>query len=496
MDWAINSAGDHVKAGASGASGYSLRCPVCKAKVYHRQGSYNRPHFAHYSGNFDRACELYSPGTGGFAGPRSATSALLTPPSRESPVLVWLDREFVALSLHLRLPRVPSGYASTLRISSLLGVRPYSGEELTRTSFVRLPLNEPPAEVTTSPKDPAAEMWVEEALRQFRLSGNYFRATSTGGVLERTDAALELGEDYFLVTQRPLLAPHPPALVHSRPSRQLGSWMVYHLHLRDDPNIHDDDIADLRSYLGRSIVPPKHRISVIWPTPLRFDVDGALVFADSTSQVVVRSNAGPPSLEADDLATISISDLGHGLYQVNLGNPGGEVALWASSGSVQRIRRQAESFTSPTGVLISSGTRTCDIASPEAVKVADKAESVGVSVPSELLWRIAKVDGRKLRPLPSGALSSLEGPVQSIDFGAFGSVLIPHVLAINGSLLTPWYASVERAVFASAGMVASARLRTLLSKQQCVRWAIENKALHILPLVLSAFKVEVDRGIS
>lgn len=496
MDWAINSAGDHIEAGTPSAYGYSLRCPVCKAHVYHRHGVYNRPHFAHHSGNFNRACELYRPGAGIFTGASGRPNSLVSPPNFESPVLVWRDSSSVSLGLQLRLPRIRAGYASTLSIISSLGQQKFQGEDLTRTLFARLPLQEPPAHIETSPRDPAIEMQVEVALDQFRLSGNYFRATVTGGVLERRDAPLELGEEYFFVSQRLLPKPYPPSLILTREPRQHRSWMMYRVLLRDDPNTHDKDLADLKSYLGRQIDLPRHRINVIWPPPHRFDADGAPVFSSTTGQLIVRSNAGRPNVEAEDSAAPGIDELGGGLYQLTFERPSGEAVVWIPSGSVQRLSFQETSLSSPCGVMLVPQDRTVDLTSPAATEIAAQAGTVRILVPSELLWRKAKLAGHKLRPLPAGMTHSFEGPLQSIDFGAFGFISPPQKRAPGSVGKVPWYAKVERFVVAISGPVASARLKSIRSRQQLVRWAVENKAMRVLPIVLSAYSAEEDRGVS
>jgi hypothetical protein len=496
MDWAINPAGNHVRPGTPGAYGYSLRCPVCKASVYHRHGVYNRPHFAHYSGNFNRACELYNPGTGNLVGVGRTSGLFVAPSSFDSPALIWSDSNSVPLSLQLRLPRVPPGYSSTLSIFSSLGRRVFAGEDLTRTLFAQIPLQEPPARVETSPRDPATELRIEAALRQFRLSGNYFRATASGGVLESPDSALELGEEYFFVSQRPLATPYPPALILTRGLKQHRSWMVYYLRLRDDPDTRDEDIADLNAYLGRTIALPRHRIDVVWPPPHRFDADGAPVFSGAVGQLIARSNVTPPKVETGSSAPATITDLGRGLYLIAIEAPEGEAIVWTASGSVQRIRFESMKLTCPVGVMLSSLGGATDLMSPTAVDVAGSLGPIDAIVPSELLWRRAKFNGRKLRPLPSGTIHQFEGPLQDIDIGSFGSVSVPQCRRTGDAAANPWYVKVERVVSASVGPIASANLKSIRSKHQAVRWAVESKAMHLLPLVLSAFSAEVGRGIS
>jgi hypothetical protein len=134
--------------------------------------------------------------------------------------------------------------------------------------------------------------------------------------------------------------------------------------------------------------------------------------------------------------------------------------------------------------------------SPTAVDVAGSLGPIDAIVPSELLWRRTKFNGRKLRPLPSGTIHQFEGPLQDIDIGSFGSVSVPQCGRTGDTAANPWYVKVERVVSASVGPIASANLKSIRSKHQAVRWAVESKAMHLLPLVLSAFSAEVGRGIS
>ena len=496
MNWALNAAGDHVRAGGPGANGYALRCPVCKASVYHRQGVIRRPHFAHFSGNSNQACELYDHG-GSYsgAGP-GAPPSFSGPSSVGPPALIWTDGELVPFSLQLRLPRISPGYASTLSVISSLGRRPFFSVDLARTSFVQLPLQEPPAKVETSPKDPAMEVWLESLLSQFRLSGNYFRTTVSGGILERADAALELGEEYFFVSQRRLLEPYPPALNLVREPRQHGSWWVYRLGLRDDPNTRDDDTVDLKFYLDRFIVPPRDKINVIWPSPSRYDSDGTPVFPETTNQLIVRSNVNRLNVEADARGTVTVNELGGGLHQINVNALEGEVVVWTAAGSIHRLRFQEVDYTTPGGVTLTTHGEAADLTAPSVMSIASQVGSIDVAVPVGLLWREARLNGKKLRPLPWDAVHSFEGPLQSLDFGAFGSVVVPQPPGGGGTNEVPWYEKVSSLVAVLIGPTAAVSLRSIRSKHDAMRWAIDSRAAHVLPLVLSAFSAGENRDIS
>lgn len=496
MEWATNAAGDQVRAGTPDAYGYApLRCPVCKAAVYHRSGTYNRPHFAHYSGNSNRKCELYDPRKGSQGGTSSPQPRHLVQSGFGAPALIWVDEELASLSLRLRLPKFPKGYTSKLTITSSNGTRTLVGEELTRTALIPIPLREPPATVKTTPPDPATEMRVEDVLRQFRLSENYFRMVTNGGVLENLDAALELGEEYFYVSQRPLPEPFPSALKIAKRKEHWG-WWVYQVALQDSPDTRRGDIADLKSYFGKSIVAPKPRIEVVWPPASRFDADGTAIFAKTTRQLIARSNGGPPNVEAGSGAKVAIEDLGKEHYQITFNPQEEDAIVWMPEGAIRRIRFADEPLATPRGVMLTTATGGADLASVTAAEIASQYAAIEVSVPSERLWRNARVNGRRLSPLPDGKSLRLKGPLQGIRFGAFGSVAISKQV-ISGELpLPPWYSNISLIVATSVGRAASEGLKFIHSKHQAVRWAAENDAMHLLPLVLSALSAGVSRGVS
>lgn len=492
MEWATNAAGDHIQAGTPNAYGYPLRCPVCKAAVYHRNGIYNRPHFAHYSGNSNRACELYDPRKSAHGGFSDSRPRFPEAPSFGVPVLIWLDRELASLSLQLRLPMFPNGYASklTFTMPNGYGTRTLAGEQLTHQRFVSLPLGEPPARVKTNPLDLETEVRIEEALSQFRLSGNYFRSMSSGGVLEVQETPLELGEEYFYISQRALQGPYPAALkVHGQKVHR--SWWAYRVLLLDTPDSRDEDIADLRSYLGKSVVPPKPRVEIIWPPPQRFDADGTAVYIETTRQLIIRSDAGPPNVRTGSESEAGINHLSGLFYQVTLGACEKEAIVWVHGSTVRRLRFTSASFAKPGGVVLTTPTLSSNIVSPMAEEIAGQRAPIEITVPSALLWRNANFNGRRLNPLPNGETYITDGPLGEASFGAFGSIRTPLQAADDGIERSTWHTKIEKLVAASIGPSALQSMKSIHSKAQLVRWAFENNAQQLLPLVLSAFSSEV-----
>lgn len=497
MDWATNPAGEHVLAGTPGALGYGLRCPVCKAHVYHRNGIYNRPHFAHYSSNFNRACELYHPGihtgAGSFERDLSSPSCFLQPFGFEAPALVWTEDELFSLSLQLRLPKLTRGYSSTLTVTSSMGTSVYIGEQLSRSKFVVLPLREPPAEVKLTPPDPAMDLRLKAVLGQFRLSGNFFRTTANGGVLESPEAPLELGAEYLYVTQRPLPEPYPSALkVGDR--RQQRSWFVYRVILRDTPSTRSGDISVLGFYLNRRILPPKPGVEVVWPPAFRFDEDGTAILSETTKSLIVLTNDGPPKAETTDRTEVSVNHLGECHYQITFSMPVTEVVVWIPSGAYRRLRFEKRLQATPRGVLLTGLGGAADLTSVIAKEFAGQSGAIEITVPSERLWRKARLNGNKLSPLPNGERFMLDGPFHDIRFGAFGSIVVAQQGCSNGDSVSLWHTRIERLVAGSIGLAALEELKTIHSKHDVIRWAIKANATHLLPLVLSAFSTEVGRG--
>ncbi|WP_209022490.1 hypothetical protein, partial [Pseudomonas viridiflava] len=126
MKWAINSSGDHVRAGERFAEQASLRCPECKRRVYHRQGAWRQAHFAHFSGNSNQKCELYNPGiSSSFAGSEGSGQEINIPiidtPTQGIPALIWREEQPIPLSLMLRMPQYINDDEPSILVSSVLG---------------------------------------------------------------------------------------------------------------------------------------------------------------------------------------------------------------------------------------------------------------------------------------------------------------------------------------------------------------------------------------
>jgi len=498
MEWAIDSSGKHVRAGTPEADSPYLRCPVCKSQVYHKHGIFRRPHFAHKSGNSNKDCELYHPSAGvGTLNVMTATNRLrqvVAAASLKSSALIWRDGEPIPMSLVLRLPILPVGYSSILSIHSNLGQLRFSGEALTKTTFAQVGLQEPPASLRLTPPDPALELQLKAVLEEFRLAGNFFRVTVNGGVLERRDTPLELGNEYFLVTKQQLpLRSCPSSLEVVDKPRNDRTWTVYRLRLRDTPQTRDADIVELGIYLARNIIPARPRIEVVWPPPNRFDPDGTHIYGTNVSQLIVRSNSGHPSCETVDAGSAVVTPFGNDLYGIDFKNLTSEAVVWLPGASIQRLRFEDTPLFDPEGVRLKSGNEVIDLYDQKASEFTQSGGHIEILVPSQRLWRRLRINQRPLRPLPSTHVYEIKDALRDMDAGAFGSIHGPSATVVIGQ---EWYSQFETMIVSIAGPAALKRLGYTRTKRQLVRWAAENRALSLLPHLLSAFSAEVDHGFS
>lgn len=493
MDWAISSSGLLIMPGTQDAYAQLLRCPVCHAKVYHRGGAHNRPHFAHYSGNFSRDCELYTPGAG--AGAIHSAGLQSLPAKEQRPVIVWRSGGSVALSLWLRLPADFGGSQRSISIVSSLGTH-LRGSEQNRSLFCRLPFRVPPAAAEVSPHDERMELMFDVALRQFQLSGNFFKATATGGTLEDREAALELGQDYVYVSQRPLVEPYPAGLVLSQPPTLHQSWAVYHIRLLDVPEARLSAMARLSSYFEREIVPPRPKLEILWPPPNKYDMDGTAVYSAGTDQVVLRSMSAVPVFESWGGTASDVRELAPGLFLLTWRDAVKQVAVWAHGATALRLRFEPDVMSLPDGVVIECGGASSDL-SDGALDAIDLVSSpIRLEVPNSRLWLSVRIDGQRPRPLPDGLSLSIPGGVGSISAGAFGLWAARDSAGRSELPRTRFSENIVTLITALAGRLASSELHLLESREHAVRWAARHNCLEVLPIILAKLPFEVDRGLS
>ncbi|MEW8645697.1 MAG: hypothetical protein AB2563_06335 [Candidatus Thiodiazotropha endolucinida] len=420
---------------------------------------------------------------------------LVTAPSLKSSVLIWHIGEPIPISLSLRLPRLPVGYSSILSIHSALGQQSFTGESLTKTTFARVALKVPPASLNSSPPDPALEFQVKAVLEEFRLTGNYFRVTVNGGVLENRNTPLELGREYFLVTQQQLPISSCPGSLEIIEVRTDRSWTAYHLKLRDDPTTREADLLDLRLYLEREIVPVRPKIDVVWPPPNRFDPDGTRIYDTEVSHLIILSNSGAPRCETIDSGRADITALSSNFYGIDFVNRTSEAVIWLQSGAQQRLRFESTQLVEPEGVRLRYGKETVDLYAKNAKELAKADGKIEILVPSERLWRRVRINNLPLKNLPNGNKYLTKGPLQDIEIGAFGNIQSLSIARAD-TVGSPWYSRFETLIVNIAGPTAFNQLSSAHTKHQLLRWATKHDALSLLPLMLSTYSAEVKRGIS
>lgn len=462
--------------------------------MFPRSGHIREAHFAHYGGNFSKACEQYHPGEG------AATSSQISAPNSVheqsirafgAPALLWKDEQPLPTSLYLRLPSIPGGFASNVKVISR-ATSQFRGKDLAKPAFAGLRLQVPPGECETTPHDPALEVLINEALSKFRFSGNYFRATSEGGVLEPPDAPLELGENYWLVTQVALREPVSEQLqIHERRSDR--AWLAYRIGLPLLEGNEFGGLKDLTAYLQREVIRPRPKVNLIWPTPDRIDPDGIPVFDTSVSEILVRSVAGVPQCVVQE----QVSDgeqVGKDLFAFPFDGKVEEALIGVQSGAGRRLRFDACDPVQPAGVYLHVEDQRILAFDPRVSELLMEGSAVRVEVPSHRLWRNVRVNGMALRPLPDGTDVAINGQLLSFSAGSFGEVLRP--LAVNGELAElHWCTSIEEFVAQMVGQRAAERLSQLQNKGQLLRWACEYDAQALLPKLLSLMSVGVARGV-
>lgn len=496
MRWAVNHRDEHVRADAPGVySSFALRCPVCRERVFARRGPIREAHFAHYDGNSSKTCEQYSPGEG------VVTSLPVTSPKPVhayakrafgAPALLWRADQSFPISLHLRLPSIPGGFASNVKVISRATAQ-FRGKDLARPAFASLRLHVPPAECETTPSDPALEALINETLSYFRFSGNYFRVTSEGGVLEPPDSPLELGEDYWLVTQAPLREPVLGALrIYERRSDR--AWFAYRIGLHLVEGEVFEVLRDLAAYLQREIIRPRPKVNLVWPTPDRLDPDGVPVFDISASEVVVRSAAGIPQCIMEGGQPVSGEPIAESLFVFRFDGKAREALIGVPQGSQRRLRFDACELSYPAGVVLHLDDQSVQAFDPRASELLVEATAVSVEVPSHRIWRNVRVNGVALRPLPDGTDYAVSGLLHAFSAGSFGEAHRPPEM--NDDLAQrPWHVAIERFVAHIVAPRARERLKQVQNKSQLIRWACEYEAQAILPKLLSVMSAEVTRGL-
>jgi len=492
MKWALDYRGEHIKAGSDDAERASLRCPACKRRVYHRQGPTRQAHFAHFSGNSNQECELYYPGmpdSSHNTEKTKADKALLTPhiPSLGGPALVWLDGAPIPTGLTLRIPKFIEDPQPTIYINSTLGQRKLSKDTLNKITFSAVSLNVPPATVETRPYNHEIVTSTTRILQDFKEDGNFFRAHSDGGVLIARNVALELGETYFILTQRQLSLTRPNAL-EVISTRVDNKWTAYQVCLRDNPESREEDIIELASYLGRVVIPARQKLDILWPPPITFDADGAGVYETTTSQLIVRCNAGLPSCITTTSMPGDVKELSDDLFSVSLPEQEGDILIGPKTGNFQLIRIESRDFLEPEGVIIKSINTTAGLHTTGATEAALESGAKIIQVPTQRLWRQIRINTLSLPPpYPLARTFETLLTITELDAGAFGQFIM-HSQNEDSTCHLDWYKKFEFLILNIAGRTAFKSLAHVYTKGQLLSWSSRNRTQALLPIMMYAFK--------
>lgn len=499
MKWAINSSGEHVRAGERFAKQGSLRCPECKRRVYHRQGPWRQAHFAHFSGNSNQKCELYNPGIGSsFAGSEGGEQeiniTLIDNPTQGIPALIWREEQPIPLSLMLRMPQYINNDEPTILVSSGLGQRRLDKKLLQKVTFTPVALNIPPAVIQINPTSFYLEDKLKKILRNFKHENNIFRHHLGGGVLIDSDAAIELGSTYFIVTQRQLPSALPEALEILR-TRVDKSWTVYLVRLRDELSSRMADIRAIGSYLNRSVIPPRSKAELIWPSPMRYDLDGAPVYDFPTSQIIVRSTSSSPVQSICESKVMDAQMLGGGLYAVSIAESTIEMLVGIEGGRFQVVRFEEHRLARPVGVNVGPAGAATGLHMNDLKGVLNRGRPIFLTVPTNRLWRHVRINKKLLTPCPQTLTYEIYDAISEIDVGAFGR-FIDGLHPDEAGSTYQWFIKTEKIVSRMVGQVAYEQLKKVATKAQLLNWTVRNKAQAIFPLMLTLLSAEVGRGVS
>jgi hypothetical protein len=490
VKWALDHRGDLVGADAVGAYSFGLRCPSCREPVFARPGSVREAHFAHRSGNANKECDDYHPGSGSGSG--SGWLQVSRPHARSSkerlgsPALIWRADEALAAGLFLRLPTHPEGFSSTVRVVSF-ATSQHGGETMTRPRFIRLRLQASPAEVKTLPRDELLEQAIAETLDHFRWTGNFFRANGEGGVLVPRDWPLELGETYWLLTQSPPNLAHC-SFVRVDEHRADRAWHAYRLVLTYDGADAEDAIQEVAACLSRTVVKRRPSTKIVWPLPARRDPDGVRVYDREVKNILVRSREGQPHWRSHGNRS-GVSELLEGdLYQIPIDTESGEAVLGVPGGLWERVRFEDCELGEPSGVTLICDRDQAALHGTDASALMAKELTIQVEVPAHRLWPSVLVNGNPIRPVPDGLTHVIPGLTSSVSAGAFGSAVRPIATAAAS---LPWWVEVEPSVRRLKGDRAAGQLHRVEGTAQLLRYVLEHQSQFLLPKLMLA----IGRGV-
>jgi len=435
MDWARDQSGNLIHATERSLYAFWLSCPACGEPVFKRSGSNRRQHFAHYGHSGRLECENYHPLNviskssshldWNEAHPKSSTLS-----TRGGIYLEQTERK--RYYIHVKLPQLQQGVeiSGSIKIQSPLGELSYTSSKLQRPCSVKVYTPRVPLIDIESTGELA---WVGAAIKQtvtmFRATNNYFRPGEGWSRLLGTEAPLEWGERYQLLTKQPL-NPVPKSIEIGIQGRdeQYG-WCLYEIVLPKATQIRSQIEMDaIARYLGREVRNQSARAYFVDPPPHHIEPDGTHVFQVPTDRILIARTERRPVAIIDTpshVAHAKVTDITDKWVEIT-GIKTGSFSILLDGNMVLLGRVEECPLFQPEGVRIVIGDVAHDIFEPglKGSIWQDSRESLRILCPSR---RVA--DSLTLSKeiwIREGVSYALCGDnYKDIDAGNFGALAWP-----------------------------------------------------------------------
>jgi hypothetical protein len=434
MHWAKDRLGNIVPASARLPYRADFRCPCCNAPVFLRAGSYRQAHFAHYGYTGTEKCEYYHPSD--ETDPTPARPAIEPPKaSREDAFVragIFLSRTTHGVSLVLRLPRLrDAGKASNAAvvIQTGLGKREILSSQLARTHFIAVAPGVPIATATAPQVLAGVQASIGLAVEAFREDGNFFLATDGPGALLPPGAPLEWGEQYWLVTKRKRQHNYAVDLFEFKLEAERRGWCYYRTILPDPTMASETARAEISRFLGRTVRNPRPRLHVAHPAPHHIAPDGALVYPEDTTHIVLRATGGgqvgASTVYSQEAVPVEALD---GEF-LKIANVGEDLLLLLDEREQFELRFETCELFQPQGIEVVVQEDKRALFDPGLREsLLSRAGAVRVMSPLAMLLEAIRLEPATWQRRGAEYLFEGEHDAIAIEAGAFGSVLpVPRV---------------------------------------------------------------------
>ena len=227
-------------------------------------------------------------------------------------------------------------------------------------------------------------------------------------------------------------------------------------------------------------MPPTPQISIVWPPPNRYEIDGTHVFDDKVEVLIVRSLQA--STESETESSIDIRFLGDGLYEVKLRQPMTDLVLTVQGRAYQRVRFEKCYMLAPKGVELGFNGRYFSLFDQSISNIVKMPEKFEVTVPSNRLWKKIIINNKLLDSALLNDVYVVNDDLLSVKAGSFGGFFAEEkVIAYN---CEHYFSNAEGFVVSYFGTLAFLQLCKVKTKHQLFRWAISHNANNALPLLM------------